>query len=415
MMKIVSDHPSKKIKPIYYWPKVFDEWLSPNVGNGSEEYTYSAKQPIKPIGSKVQGFQNCVFCPDIIKSSDKFNATDKITGLTMTIRSHLNDNHKHLMFECRIGECNLANDLEYAYIPNEDTEVTRYFVSHEALLEHMNVYHNDMHSVKARISLPPDSLNVDLRKATCNVCKKVFLCQGYYNLEKHSRLAHVNEKIQFDLACRICNYTTNSCRSWRLHFEGGYKRCLNYDSVIDSIKPLTKNIINFQPCVKPLPLMDLMDPSLVTKKESSCSVTTNDDLMNNKLFGSKLVTNNIIPIGAIHSNQNQLSITIDNSCTNQQLAKIDDSKNPIDMSYLNNIEMFNKTIEELNKSYEKSSTIAVAKTNIIPNEKNEIDKSDEKIDSTLRLDKATFSSNHNLQAVNLVKKSFFPKKSKTLK
>merc|ERR1712223_1765004 len=177
------------------------------------------------------------------------------------------------------------------------------------------------------------------------------------------------------------------------------------------MKPQTKNIINSQPCVKPLPLMD---PTLVSKKESSCSVTTNDDSMNNTLFGSKMITNNIIPIGAIHSNLNHLSITTDNSCINQQLAKREDSKNPIDLSYLNNIEMFNKTIEELNKSYEKSSTIAVTKTNIIPNEKNEIDKCDEKINSTPRLDKAPFSSDHNLQAVNLVKKTFFPKKSKTL-
>merc|ERR1719367_980301 len=134
--------------------------------------------------------------------------------------------------------------------------------------------------------------------------------------------------------------------------------------------------------------------------------------MNNTLLVSKM-TNNVIPIGAMLSNLNQLSITINNSCTNQQLAKEEDSKNPIDISYLNNIEMFKKAIEELNQSHEESSTKAETKTNI-PNEKNEIDNPDKRIDSTL-LDKDTFSSNNNIQAVNLVKKAFFPKKSKTLK
>jgi len=218
------------------------------MGDSIEKNDPTSANTVSKFESMVQGYQNCVFCPNIIKSSLKASATEKVTGLTMAIKSHLIDNHKHLMFQCKSGNCSVNSNQQHAYRPNENFEIISYFATYEALKEHIKEHHDFSASDGARHRIPPDKSKVDLRKATCDICKKVFLCQGYYQLEKHSRLVHASQKNKFTLACRICNFKTYSNRTWHLHFHKGYRGCLSWGKLNDagnyarnSIKDIIKN------------------------------------------------------------------------------------------------------------------------------------------------------------------------------
>lgn len=243
-------------------------------------------------------YEKCMFCKTIVAPQNQKNAeSDKIRETTKMMIDHLFDNHQHLLFRCNARSCLLKEDT-YGNWPNQSSRSHHYFVNLNELIEHMKV----VHEFKLYFIY---TSRVDLRKAACEICSQVFLCQGGYQTIKHEKLKHGKlRKGTFLLSCRACDFETKSYSLWKRHFECDYRQCINLKLNNGRIKlynlRCSFQFSNFLTTVQPVnskPNSENIDIETCEKTAKGINGDTNEVSLNGSVAKSKYITLRFQPVG----------------------------------------------------------------------------------------------------------------------